>query len=176
MSFRDFLVLSALACAAAQAQVITKTTTITQNYVFPPVGVASNETLQVNLANTASNSTSATPVAASCAGTVSIMNSSGAPIGKANPFTVGANSIQSITVPYGNLGATGSARAVVLVSVQRTITIPQAAPCSLIYSLETYLTTTGETHVLLGNTSTSGIVPVLTGVISPVPPTGNGGN
>ena len=174
MSIRRLLAvaLPLAACATAVfSQSTTKTTTITQNYTFPPVGVASNETLQINLANTAVNSTSATPVAASCTGTVTVTNASGAVIGKANPFTVAGSNIQSITIPYANLGATGSARAEVLVSVQRSITLPPTTPCNLIYSLETFLTTTGETHLLLGNTATTGVVPVLTGILSPVPPT-----
>jgi hypothetical protein len=172
------VVFAACSCAAL-AQTVSKTTTITQTYTFPPVAVASTETLQVNLANTASAVFIAGPITApatsSCTGTVTVTNAAGAVIGKANPFTVAGNAIQSIAVPYGSIGATGAARAVVLVSVQRTITVPATTVCNLVYSLETFLTTTGETHLLLGNASAAGVVPLLTGVISPTPPTSPGG-
>lgn len=163
-------------CSAALAQTTTKTTTITQNYTFPPVGVAGNETLQVNLANTASAAVStlgATPAAPSCTGTVSVTSSAG--VAKNSPFTVAGGAIQSISLPFSSVGAAGGARTEVLVTVQHALTIPSTVPCNLIFSLETFLTSTGETHLLLGNTSSTGVIPLITGVLSPSPVTGPGG-
>jgi hypothetical protein len=178
MLIRNLLIssIALAACSfAALAQTTTKTTTITQNYTFPPVGVAGSETLQVNLANTASATiaTLAAPAAPSCTGMVSVTSSAG--ITKNSPFTVAGGAIQSISLPFSNIGAAGGARTEVLVTVQHAIAIPSTVPCTLIFSLETYLTSTGETHVLLGNTSTNGVIPVLTGVLSPTPITGPGG-
>lgn len=182
MSFRKLVLCSSMLAAGslvAQPQAVSTTAiTVNQSYTFPPVGVASNETLEVNLANTATAPASTTTsTAPSCTGTVTLTNASGAAIGKANPFTVGAGAIQSITIPYGNLGVSGSARAEVLVTVQRSVTVPSTAACNLMDSLETYLTTTGETHVLLaGNALVGEIVPVLGTVLTPVAPGGNGGH
>ena len=184
--FSRRLLISSIALAAASlpglAQTVSPTLAFTTNYTFPPLGVSSTETLQVNLANTATSVTTfpgVTPATPACTGNVTITNASGQIIGKATPFSVGANVIQSVTVPYGSLGATGGARAVVLVSIQRTFSSTPAstpaAPCNLSYSLETYLTTTGETHILLTNneasTARSGIF-----VFVPPSPGGNGGN
>jgi hypothetical protein len=46
----------------------------------------------------------------------------------------------------------GSTRGVFVASVQQTITRPATAPCSLVFSLQTY-DSNGETHVFLGNVS-----------------------
>jgi hypothetical protein len=147
-----------MSCAAiaafAQGTTGTKTTTITRNSVFPPVGVASDETIQVNVVNISPASSSGT--AASCTGSITFTNAAGAVIGKAVPFTVTGSQLFSTSLPFGGLGATGT-RAEVVASVQQTLTIPATAPCSLVFSLETYSTSNGETHMVLGNSSISGI-------------------
>src|SRR6185437_5330405 len=104
MFFRRLLI-SSIALAAASlpglAQVLSAIpSSFTANYTFPPVGVAGAETLQVNLTNTAIVTSvtafpGVTPATPACTGTVTITNASGQPVGKAAPFNVGANAIQS---------------------------------------------------------------------------------
>jgi len=139
-----FLGLTAAAFAAF-AQTSTTSTT-TRNFVFPPAGLASSETAQVNVVNTASASQSGT--AASCTGNVSFLSSTGAVIGTATNFTVGTGAISSAKLAFGSSGATGT-RTVIRAEVTQTFTATTGtanAPCALAISFETYDTTTGATH------------------------------
>jgi hypothetical protein len=141
-------------CAFAQGSTGTSTTTITTNYVFPPLGVAPSETLAVSLVNIAPTATSSTATAPSCSGTVTFAGSTGTVIGKANSFTVASGQISTITLTATEAGITAS-RGSILVSVQQTMTRPSSAPCTLVYSLQTYDTGSGVTHLFLGNASTA---------------------
>jgi hypothetical protein len=134
----------------AFAQGTTSTTTTTRNFDFPPVGLGSTETAQVNVVNIASASSSGT--AASCTGAVSFANSSGTVIGKATTFTVGTGQIASVPLPFGTSGFSGT-RGEFVATVTQTVTIPSATPCALVLSLETFATATGETHILLTNSA-----------------------
>ena len=60
------------------AQGTTTTTSLTRTFNFPPVGIASSETAQINVTNLAPASSGGT--AASCAGSVSFTNATGAAI------------------------------------------------------------------------------------------------
>jgi hypothetical protein len=141
-----------LACAgslilagAALAQSTTTTTTFTRNSNLAPIGLATTETVQVNLVNTATATASGT--AASCTGSVSFYNAAGAIIGTATSFTLTSGQISSVKLPYASAGASGS-RAVVRPVVTATGTRGSgAAPCALSISVETYDTATGVTHV-----------------------------
>lgn len=148
--------IAGLATAGALAQGTTgsSTTTITTNYVFPPLGVAPSETVAVSLVNIASVPTSTTAPTPSCTGTVTFASSTGTIIGKANPFTVASGAIMTITLTATEAGITAS-RGSILASVQQTTTRPSSAPCSLVYSLQTYDTGSGVTHLFLGNASTA---------------------
>jgi hypothetical protein len=152
MSIRNFIVTSflaaALAAASAFAQGTTSTTTTTRNFIFPPVGLGSTETAQVNLVNIAAASSRGT--AASCTGSISFANASGAAIGKATTFTVGSNQIVSVSLAFGTSGLAGT-HGEILASVSQTVTLPSSPPCSLVFSLETFATATGETHIVLTN-------------------------
>jgi hypothetical protein len=161
---RFMMAIAFTALAAAQTTTTTTTQTLTSN--TPPVGLASSETAQINLVNTASNAADGT--AASCAGTVTFLNSSGAAIGAATPFTVASGVIQSISLPFGKSGATGT-RTEIRASISQTITaecalwacpnsagtltVGDGVPCNLQVTLETYDTSTGVTHVFLANGS-----------------------
>jgi hypothetical protein len=123
--------------------------TVTRDSVFPPVGLATTETVQINVLNTATSPSNGT--AASCTGTITFANSSGATIGTATSFTVTSGQVASAKLPYSSAGATG--RAEIVGSVQTTISFPQKAPCSLVFSLETFDTSSGVTHIFLGNAS-----------------------
>jgi hypothetical protein len=129
----------AVVCAYGQT-----TTTVTHSASLPPVGLAITETIQVNLTNTATATASGT--AASCTGSVSFYNASGTIIGTATSFTLGSGQISSVKLPYASAGASGS-RAVVRPVVTATSTQPSSVPCSLHYSVESYDSATGVTHV-----------------------------
>ncbi|HUA59268.1 MAG TPA: hypothetical protein VML19_10970 [Verrucomicrobiae bacterium] len=153
MSFRKtLLMLLAASTIAASAFAQTTTTgTVTTQTTSPPIGLASSETIQVNLTNTASNSSSGT--AASCAGTVAFLTASGATIGSASSFTATSGQTASVSLPFAKSGATGTRteiRAVV------SVTFTSDVPCSITSSLETYDTTTGVTHVYLANGNAAG--------------------
>jgi hypothetical protein len=140
------------ACALAQGT--TGSTTFTENFSFPPAGLALTETAQVNLTNIAAASSTGT--AASCTGSVSFVNSSGATIGTATNFTVGTGQIFSVSLPFARAAASGN-RTEIRAVVTHTGTVPSTAPCSLVFSFETYDTSTGVTHVFLGNAASDGV-------------------
>src|SRR5689334_8458527 len=99
-------VLAAFTVASAFAQTTTTTNTVTRQFGFGPMGLASTETAQINVVNTAAASSSGT--AASCTGGISFVNASGAAIGSATSFTVGTGQISSVTLPFSKLGASGT--------------------------------------------------------------------
>lgn len=145
-NLRLFLAFAAAMTGSALAQ--TTTSTRTSSYSFPLVGLASTETIGVNLINLAANTTSGT--AASCTGTVAFVNSSGTTIGTATPFTLTADTATSVTLAFSNSGLTsprGLIRAVL------TSTDTSNVPCALSTTLNTYDTTTGVTHVFLAGPS-----------------------
>ena len=147
MFFRQFdrLVMAvAFTAALAASQTTTTTTTETVTLNTPPVGLASSETAQINLVNTASNEW----FAASCTGTVTFLNSSGTVIGSATPFTVASGIIQSVSLPFAKSGGTGT-RTEIRATISQTIT--DQPLCNLQVTLETYDTSTGVTHVFLAN-------------------------
>ncbi len=134
---------TALTAASALADPPTGTRTAT----FPPVGLASSETAQVNLVNLASNpSSSSSNAAASCTGSVTFLDATGAAIGKATTFTVASGQIVSVKLPFSATAASGRTefRASVALNVGEG-----AAACDLQSSLETYDSGTGVTHVFL---------------------------
>jgi len=148
-SYQQFLRLlgaAALAISAASAQTTTTPSTVTRQSSFPPAGLASSETMQVNVANIATASPSGT--AASCTGTISFINSSGTTIGTAASFTLASGHGSSASLPYSQAGA-GGTRAEIRGVVAVTATPGSGVPCALVSSLETYDTSTGVTHVFL---------------------------
>ncbi len=127
------------------------THTFTYTYNFPPTGFGSLETLQVNVANLASNSAKGT--AASCTGNVSFYNASGTAISAATKtFTVTAGQTVSAPLLFSQTsisGTHGVVRAVV------TLSITSGVPCSPQYSLETYDTSSGATHLFIAGNGPS---------------------
>ena len=145
MSIRNLRLLFALAAAMTRSALAqTTTTTRTSDFSFPLVGLASTETIGVNLINLASNTTSGT--AASCTGTVAFLNSTGTTIGTATTFTLAADAATSVTLTFSSAGLT-SPRG--LIRTVLTTTNTSNVPCSLSFSLNTYDTSTGVTHVFL---------------------------
>ena len=153
-----FLMCTFAACALAQGS--TGTSTITRNYSFPPVGLASSETAQVNVVNIAQASTAAGATAPACTGTVTFTDAGGTTVGKAASFTTTGSQVSSTQLTAAELGVTG-ARAEFVASVQSTSSIPSKAPCALVFSLETFDSSTGVTHVYLGNSATTTPSPVV---------------
>lgn len=146
-NFQQLLTAILFTAAAAMAQTTT-TGTVTQSSDTPPVGLASSETLQINLVNTAVNATNGT--AASCTGTVSFLNASGTAIGTPSSFTIASGVISSVALPFAKVGVT-STRTEVRAVITRTVTVNNGVPCSLQATLETYDSSTGVTHLYLPN-------------------------
>ena len=144
MHLRRF-VFALIPALAAMAQTTTSTSTVTRSLSYPPIGLASSETAQINVANLATASSSGT--AASCTGTVSFLNASGAAIGSASSFTLTSGQASSVSLPYAKAG--GSGRTEVRALITLTETPGSGIPCDLVSSLETYDTGTGVTHVFL---------------------------
>jgi hypothetical protein len=159
----------AVAVQSAVAQSASATTptptpiSFTRSYAFPAVGLAGTETLQVNVVNMATVPTGSA-VTASCAGTVSFANSSGAAIGTPAKFTIGAGQIFSAPLPFGSSGY--SSRGEILATVQQTLAVPSSSLCSLAISLEVFDNGTGVTHAIL--TAPAAVAEPI-GVVVPAP-------
>jgi hypothetical protein len=141
----------------------TNTTTTTSS--LPPVGIGATETAQVILTNTAAASSNATVAAnepaPSCNGSVTFYNAGGTMIGTATTFTLTSGQIAQVSLPYAST-ASASVRELIRPVVSLNITFPDAAPCSLSYSLATFDTATGVTHAIIVGTGISGIaIPVV---------------
>ena len=128
---------------------------------LPPVGLASTETAQINLVNTAPQSSSAP--APSCNGSVAFYNSSGTVIGTPFAFTVGTGQIMPVKLPFTSAGVSAD-RIVIRAEIVLTTIPPMGASgtavpvpaCMLAYSFETYDTSTGITHLFFsGATATA---------------------
>jgi hypothetical protein len=147
-----FVLVSSASVAVAQG---TSTfATITRDSVFPPVGLGSTETMQINVLNTATTPTNGT--AASCTGTITFSSATGTIIGTATPFTVASGQVFSVKLAYSSTGAT-TGRAEIVGSIQSTTMIPSKAPCALVSSLETFDTSSGATHAFLSNSSANAV-------------------
>ncbi len=129
---------------AFSASAQTTTTSATRSFDFPPVGLASSETMQINVANSTTASSSGT--AASCTGTISFTTSGGTVIGTAASFTVTSGEMFSATLPFAKTSVTGSRTEIVGVIA---VTTTSGTPCALRTSLETFDTDSGVTHVYL---------------------------
>ena len=145
MSTRNFRLLFALAAmtGAGFAQTADASSR-TSSFSFPLVGLASTETIGVNLINLAANTNNGT--ASSCTGTVSFLNSAGTTIGTATTYTLAANAVTSVTLAFSSAGLP-SPRGLVRAVVSQTLT--GNVPCALSTTLNTYDTSTGVTHVFL---------------------------
>lgn len=151
MKFRYLFVLAGFAGAAgAQSP---SPAVIVRNLVFAPVGVATTETIQVNVANTATGSSS---TAAACSGTISFTVAGAKTQPAAAKFTVAAGEIYSTDLAWANLGASGRAEVLVALQVSQTAGVP----CAAISSVETYDTSSGVTHSYQTNPAANGPVAV----------------
>jgi hypothetical protein len=160
------------ACALAGCafgQGTTTASTVSRDYAFPPVGLASSETAQVNLVNIAPASTASGATAPACTGTITFTNASGKTIGTPTSFTTTGSQVSSTQLAFSQLAASGT-RGEFLATVQLTTAFPPVAACSLVFSLETFDNSSGVTHVYLGNSSTGTVLtgsPI--GIRGPIP-------
>lgn len=126
-----------------------------RSIAFTPVGLASSETVRINVANIASNSQS---TAATCSGTITFDNAAGAAVEPAVKFTVTAGQIYSTSLAASTLGVAYGTReeligSVVWTQVART-------PCTLVVSLETFDSPSGVTHLYISSAGGGGPVTV----------------
>lgn len=148
-----------MAGVCAFGQTSTTTTTTTTN--LPSLGIGTMETAQIILTNTANVSMLAGAVLPSCSGSVAFFSSTGTQIGSSMSFTVGSNQIAAVNLPYTS-AASISSRALVRPVISVTTTRPNAAPCTLSYSLVTFDSATGVTHALISQGPVNGlsIIPI----------------
>ena len=150
------VLLVVLATAAALlAQGKTTTTSYTATQGFPPIGLASTETAQINAVNVAAASASGT--AASCTGSLSFLSNTGTAIGSATTYTLATNQIKSATLPFSSVSAS-SGRTEIRPVVTQTGSVPSDVPCQLQVSIETYDSTSGVTHLYISTTMAAALV------------------
>jgi hypothetical protein len=164
-----FLTCVFVTCAFGQGS--TTTSTFTRDYNFPPVGLASSETAQVNIVNIAQASTAAGATAPSCTGTITFADASGKTIGMPASFSTTGSQVSSTPLMFSQLQLpAGDTRGEFVASVQLTVSFPEKAACSLVFSLETFDSMSGVTHVYLGNSSTgTALVGAPIGLRGPIP-------
>jgi len=124
--------------------------------------------MTVSLVNIAPASTATNATAPSCSGTVTFANAAGIDLaGSPIKFTTTGSLITTESLSATAAGVTTSApHAQVLASVQQTTTRPSTSPCSLVFSLSTFDTAGGVTHVFLGNASAA-VAPTPMPVVQP---------
>ena len=121
---------------------------ISRTLNLPAIGVASPETVQVNVTYLSpgpgvTSSVKNDASTASCAGSVAFYDVSGAAIGTSTSFTVTAGQIFVATLPYSGISGATAPRT----TIRAAVTTTGAAPCPVSTNIETFDTATGVTHV-----------------------------
>lgn len=132
--------------AGISSAVAQTATTANRQFAFPPVGLGSSETAEVNLINVAANITNG--AAASCTGNVTFTNAAGTTLGTPTAFTLTSGQVATARLPFASLGASGT-RGVIRAIVNDTV--PTAAPrppCALEFTFQTFDTGTGANHTV----------------------------
>src|SRR5438477_5878849 len=145
MSIRSLVFMFAAIVATSSA--FAQSTTSTRTFNFPPLGLGATETAEIDVVNSAANGSDGT--VASCTGTISFLNASGATIGSATSFTVTSGQIFPVRLPFSSVGASSTRAAVRGVVTLTLSTATPRPPCSLAVSLSTFDTSTGATHALV---------------------------
>ncbi len=157
----------------------------TSTTTLPPVGLASTETVQVNVSNTSpvlpSTNSAAAPTA--CSGSIAFLDSNGNSIGAPTEFKIGSGQTLSAKLPYASAAASGAARIVVRPEILVTLNITTTPPpvtngtavpvlplllpsCFLTSSVEIYDTATGVTHAFYANSGPQTVPLLRTGQFS----------
>lgn len=147
--FRRGIILSVLAVVGITAAYGQEAVSSTHSISLPPAGIGSTETMQVTVTNLAANGTgTSTSTSASCTGSVSFLNSNGATIGTATTYTAAAGQSVDVKLAFANAASSGTR-----VDVRAVIAATQTSgtPCVLAYSLQTYDTSSGDTHLYLAS-------------------------
>lgn len=129
---------------------------------LPAIGLSSSEAAEIDLISSASNYS--VPLAAVCNGSITFYGADGHSIGIPSNFVVGqTGQIFSATLAYASTGANGPRTVVsaqiVLTAFPVTVSYPASAvlPCAAAFSLKTFDTATGVTHIYApGQTLQSG--------------------
>jgi hypothetical protein len=166
MSLQRLILSSALAAgwmtlpAAAQttSTPVPAPVTLTRNYVFSAVTLATSETARIIVFNAAPVPTASGATAPSCAGTLSFTPSTGASTTPV-PFTLGAGQFGTASFTSSSISTPPEE---VVGKVALTVDLGAQAACNLIMSLEVFDTTSGVGHVVLTS-------PATTGGIGPIP-------
>ena len=123
---------------------------------FPPVGLASTETAQVNIVSTSAANVGPGATATSCSGTITFTDANGKTIGTPANFTTAGSEIYSKQLTFSQLGASGTRGEFAASIAVSGNSMPYTRSfCTFNYSLETFDTTTGATHVFVGNSGTT---------------------
>ena len=148
-TYLTLIAVAGLTTLSAMEQTTTAASTRTTNLPpDTPFGLGTTETARINLTNIAVASQAGT--AASCEGTVALLNATGATIGTATPFKIATLATTSVSLPFSDAGLTGPhgvVRAAITVNHPATTSTSPAPPCSLLSSLETFETVSGATHL-----------------------------
>ena len=150
------IILSVLAVVGMTAAYGQEAVSSTHTISLPPAGIGSTETMQVTVTNLAANGNNNTT--ASCTGSVSFLNSNGATIGTATTYTAAAGQSVDVKLAFASAASSGSR-----VDVRAVIAATQTAgaPCELAYSLQTYDTSSGVTHLYLASAPSSEVPVVI---------------
>jgi hypothetical protein len=173
----------AAGAGAAFGQSTTSTPIVFSRIVnLPPVGVGSTETLQITVLNAYQGLTILPPVTAlpslpglpvlpllplptttptiTCSGTITLFDTAGTQIGSATSFTAAAGQMASAKFSFGQLASSGPR-----VEVRGTV----VSQCSLAYSMETFDTSSGATHLFFSGSATPALPSTLLGLLGQVP-------
>jgi hypothetical protein len=140
----------------------------TWTVVLPPVSLAATETAETNILSSAA-SYAGDAFVTTCQASVTFYGADGSALGPATTFTVGnTRQIFSAELPYALTGAKASRT---VVSSQITLTpnpstfsvlAPPMPVCAVAFSIETYDTATGVTHVFVPGQAAQGATTVAT--------------
>jgi 2-methylcitrate dehydratase PrpD len=141
------LIVSSVLSAILTGNVGRAQSTSNQTINLPSVGIASTETVQVNVVNTANTS------GTSCSASMSFLDTSGNTIGNTTTFTIGGGQTFSVNLPFSQVPGT-AARA----QIRAVVTVTTSS-CALMSSLELFDTATGVLHALFSSVNPGTGVP-----------------
>jgi len=148
----------------------------TSTIVLPPVNLSSTETAKLNIMSAAAGYPGWSSVT-TCQAVVTFYRRDGSIIGEAGTFSVGSSSqVFSAELPYASAGLQASPD---VVSTDVTLTAfggafstpsPPIPPCAVVFSLETFDSATGVSHIVVpGQAEENGSAVTNIGAVSTLP-------